>query len=1116
LIRDVPFSIYVGFASLSYFVHVGRLRTVTSLELSPSTGIRISLLADEVTELLHKHLFRDARVQGEELLAVVEVQFGETSNQTATALQYLAVAYIGEQRVEAAEAALVRAVSITERVLGPDHPSHAINLMTLGKLYREMGDWPRSISFSTRAVAILEASHGPSHDSVATAIHELGMAYSMSGDFVSAEPLLRRALELSRRSGGESADVAISLADTLVMRGADQEAADIYAMARAIAQGRALDSPVIAQSLIREADVMVRRAENLPWADVRAPIYGEAEALLRRARAILEATVGADHAYVAIVDDRIAMLMVRTKRSTQAVELGRSALARVERRLGPTHPTTRTLLSNLAMACAAAGHDDDARQMLERALAIEEQHAGTSSRGVAALCHNLVGLEWARGAVARAVEYQRRANAIDEQVLERVLLSSDAAGRRAFAHRLEGGTSATLSLHANGAPTDPAALELALTTQLRRKGRLIESAADVTQVLRAALDDEGRALFERYQAVAAEVNRLVFAGDDLGALARELDNLERELTARSTAFRVATTPVTIEHVQQALGDGAVLVEVALVIPFRASHHGAIEDIWDLQSVRYAAYVVRSDRPPSFAWLGPSKQIDDLAVRLRRAIASRTSDHRRLARELDELLMRPVRELVGESQVLHLSVPGMLNLLPFGVLRDEDDRMLSDRFTCNYLDTGRDLVRFARHALPRSEGVVVAAPAYGEPATRLAPLPGTKQEGAALGAMFPSASLWMGEDATKARLTQLVGPRFLHFATHGYFSKETGRGATRDIVTPAAQPAIAEDDPDTAMFRSGLALATANHDVSTGCINANEFLGLDLVGTRLVVLSACETGLGEASSSDDLYGFRRAITIAGAERQILSLWKVDDEATTKLMLTYYAALRTGTSSAAALCRAQDTLAADPRYAEPWYWAAFIAVGAMHPVDLDEPLAAQLDPPARVSMHPVVPQHVPQAIAESFFLEPEVVARLRLEREREIPAIVEAMHRELFGASRIDFRMKMMMLERHDGRVAIPPALRNELESYGHLLGDTCIGDYFRFHVAQARLLRDLVGMAKLYLRALDDADANPRPPPRASPVDPTTLGPNDVLCTACGGVQRSYYKFCMRCNALLPR
>ena len=167
--------------------------------------------------------------------------------------------------------------------------------------------------------------------------------------------------------------------------------------------------------------------------------------------------------------------------------------------------------------------------------------------------------------------------------------------------------------------------------------------------------------------------------------------------------------------------------------------------------------------------------------------------------------------------------------------------------------------------------------------RVGPLPGTASEAEAILPLLPSAMALTGAQATENALKQVQAPRILHIATHGFFLEnvvrpnlENGRGL--GVVAsdePISQPAVTAENP---LLRSGLALAGFNGRASgdeDGVLTALEAAQLNLLGTQLVVLSACKTGLGDIANGEGVYGLRRAFAIAGAETQLISLWQVDD-------------------------------------------------------------------------------------------------------------------------------------------------------------------------------------------------------------------------------------------------
>jgi CHAT domain-containing protein len=315
-------------------------------------------------------------------------------------------------------------------------------------------------------------------------------------------------------------------------------------------------------------------------------------------------------------------------------------------------------------------------------------------------------------------------------------------------------------------------------------------------------------------------------------------------------------------------------------------------------------------------------------------------------------------LGGATNVL-IAPDGTLNVVPFAALVDDTNRFLVKRFTFTYLTSGRDLLRLAVKVKPRGGGVVFADPSFdtisaaqvarandpadlgtrGRRSADLASLtwqalPGTGQEADEIGRRMRGLTIYRGAEATEGALKALHGPKLLHLATHGFFLPDK---------TPAAQPAASGGLPamtgsagelhDNPLLRSGLALAGANHRSSgddDGILTAMEASGLDLWGTKLVVLSACETGVGKATNGEGVYGLRRALVIAGATGLVMTLWQVDDVATKNLMASYYARLAAGKPLSSALRDTQLEIQANPNYAHPYYWASFLPAGDNSPI------------------------------------------------------------------------------------------------------------------------------------------------------------------------------------------
>jgi CHAT domain-containing protein len=211
----------------------------------------------------------------------------------------------------------------------------------------------------------------------------------------------------------------------------------------------------------------------------------------------------------------------------------------------------------------------------------------------------------------------------------------------------------------------------------------------------------------------------------------------------------------------------------------------------------------------------------------------------------------------------------------------------------------------------------------------APIAGTAREAQAIRRMFPDATLLAGERASESSLRQIAAPRLLHIATHGFFLQYAG------LAPKAGAPASDGGSSRDPLLRAGLALARANLRRSTdeddGVLTALEASRLNLWGTRLVALSACDTGVGEVRNGEGVYGLRRAFVLAGAESLLMSLWPVSDTWSERQMRSYYQHLKLGKGRGDSLRLVQlDMLARNPRL-HPFYWANFIQSGDWTPLD-----------------------------------------------------------------------------------------------------------------------------------------------------------------------------------------
>ncbi len=847
---------------------------------------------------------------------------------------------------------LERALTLAEKGLGPEDPMVYLCLSSLGTLYTDKGDFARAETFLKRALTVVEKAPGAPEDWAAEALHKLAVVYDDMGDYSQAEPLYERSLALREKVFGpdklEVADSANALA-VLYMEKSDYGRAEKLLL-RVLA---------IREKLLGEDNALTGAVlNNLGYVYGSKGDRAKAEEFYRRAIAIALKTKGPESVDLATDLNNLGQLY-RDTDTAKARPLFERALAIREKLLGPNDPEVANSLNNLAVLSWKEGNLKEAEQLLLRTLAISEKTYGPTHPHTATVLNNLAFLYHAKGDISQALSFLTRSNEIREHNLALILAKGSEDQKRIYMAALSGDTDATVSLHVKSAPGDPKAARLALTTILQRKGRILDAMSNQFAAARQRLDIVGQVLADQLAATRAELATLVLRGagnsepSQYSAAVSKLEvraqELEKQITERAGEFRLQSEPITIERVQAAIPRDAALIEIERYRPLKPKAEQS--GIWDAD--RYVAYVLKREGGPTWVELGDAAQIDRDVNHLRAALRT-GSDFRELARAVDETVLRPIRKLLGDVRNVLISPDGALNLVPFAALIDEQKHYAVENFTFTYLTSGRDLLRLETHYASKQGPVVIANPHFDQTSgptvsivpvapsndrnrsrefqERFVPLDATADEARDVSALLSGARVLTGNQATESALKQVRGPSILHIATHGFFLQKRAeqkpvagdQHAPSSINGPATM--TLSENP---LLRSGLALAGANQrdggNGEDGILTALEATGLDLWGTKLVVLSACETGVGDVQNGEGVYGLRRALVLAGAESEMISLWKVNDDATRDLMVDFYKRLESGVGRSEALRQVQLKMLKTTDHNHPYFWAAFILSG-----------------------------------------------------------------------------------------------------------------------------------------------------------------------------------------------
>src|SRR5271157_1973950 len=851
-----------------------------------------------IVELYREGKFKEAIPLAEKLVALTKRAKGDEDPDTATSLNNLAELYQATGDYAKTEPLLKEVLAISQKVLGREHPDTATDLNNLAALYWEMGDYAKAEPLYKEALEVFQKVLGREHPNTAQSLYNLAVLYQAMGDYAKAEPLYKEALEIRQKVlGREHSDTAISLdnlAELYEAMGDYAEAEPLYKEALEIRQkvlGR--EHPDTATSLNNLAELYWARGD-----------YAKAEPLLKEALEINQKVLGRDHPDTAGSLNNLALLYKETGDYAKAEPLYKEALEIFQKALGPEHPNAATSLNNLAYLELDLGENQEAKRLGQLGYTAD----------VKAFSQIL-----SFGSEDQRLAYQRL---LDPYALFAALGESDPFLAGAVLH-YKGVVLDSIIEDRLLAETGKEEANRDLVKQLNAKKRVV---AQMSLQTTAASSKEAT---ERIQALEREVEdiegRLARQGTDLG-------QARRALTA------------TVEQVQAGIPKNTALIEYV-----RYFHYLGKSKF----EFRYGAVVFSTDAPPRWVTLGSAKEIE-AALKRYQALVHNPGDEVEMAAILQMLyteVWEPVEQAfpVNTNRVI-VSPDGQLNFLSFATLLDAGKGFVAEKYSIQYVTSGRDLLREPQPTLTK-QVIVMANPKFKgdlNPNTQMAKsdlpiegsgvlrgtekrdfedmkfedLAGTQQESDQLICQFkgwdwPAKSL-TGAKVTKQALSELHGPHILHLATHGFFEPEDSSSETNPNESEA--PGVKSDLTKSRFFknpmhRSGLALAGANTTIEAwkrgeapsiqedGILTAEDVSTLDLKGTWLVTLSACDTGSGEARAGEGVMGLRRGFIQAGAQNLLMTLWPISDEFTVQIMSDFYEAAHQSGSAPEALAKVQ---------------------------------------------------------------------------------------------------------------------------------------------------------------------------------------------------------------------
>lgn len=852
----------------------------------------------------HQADYISARNYLEASLAIIRKTAGTNSLAFSGSLENLALINLELGEYTVCGQQLDQSSLIKKNLLGENNPLYANSLLNQSRLKQALGNYNEAEPLIRHALEIIRSSLGQNHPEYASATNALGLLYQTMGNFYEAEPLFIAAATIYEKTFGK---VHIEYATTL---------------------------------------------ENLATLYQVLGLPEKAEPLLKEALAIDKQILGVLHPNYAISLHNLASLYQKQDRYSEALPLFEEALAIYEQVYGPMHTSYAGTLYNLAVLYQDQEKYDESEQAFIKTLEIRKAKLGEQHPDYAYSQYGLAVLYHRRGKLDLAKElYLPAINSYLHEIRE-FFPSLSEKEKSAFYAKIkpifEAFQDFAVEYYFSG-DTSHISAEL-YNLQLTTKALLLNASNKVRDRILSSKDDNLINLYGQWIGLKEQLVKyygyskedILKEEIDIVALAAQANDLEKQLSTGSSLFasEFDKQSYTWLDVRSTLSENEAAIEIV-----------RIKKKFILDSVMYVALVVKknTENHPELIVLPRGQQLEGRLFKYyRNSVRFKEHDVISYGSFWD-----PIQLSVHGLARLYVSTDGIYNKLNLNTLWDPaDSKYLVEEFDIRLLSNTREIIEkkpaenvdkiaevfgfpdfnlnYQATAQINPKQRLTRATAFGEFSKGISQLPGTQIEIHALDSLLQDngwqSKVYSDVEANETSLKQLQSPNLLHIATHGFFLadldlSEDGEGYGIDKKNEESNP----------LFRSGLLLAGSGKsifagrekDEEDGILTAYEAMNLSLDKTELIVMSACETGLGEVRNGEGVYGLQRALLVAGAKSVIMSLWKVDDETTQMLMTEFYSRWLSGTNKFDAFNTAQRVL--QEKYPDPYHWGAFVILG-----------------------------------------------------------------------------------------------------------------------------------------------------------------------------------------------
>ncbi|HYG04300.1 MAG TPA: CHAT domain-containing tetratricopeptide repeat protein [Chryseosolibacter sp.] len=903
----------------------------------------------KILGLYQQGAYKEVLGLSQEVLMLAEKEFGTQDPLYAIVLATGAAAQAEMGEITEAESNYNYSLNILKKNPAPEFTVFIGNIYSgLARIESSKGRFDKAEKFLLKSAETFEKSVGKDLN-YSNAINDLGNLYKEIGDYGKSERYLRDAADIRKTNVGETHElygISLNNLGSLYEQLGDYErAADHYEEAISIWQKKLGNThPLIANG-----------ANNLAGLFVKYQGYEKAVQYYQIALAICEKVYGQDHERYITTLSNIANAYRKMKDVVKAEEAAVKCLKIRKETLGENHIDYALSLNNVGLIKMDQGKFTEAEPMMLKSLDIMSKVFGPNHKSTS-VCENNLGVLYANsGNIDKAATYLKKSLTTSLNRIEYVFPAINDKEKTFFYNSIQNDFEYFNYFAATNYPNNQSFAADIYNYTIATKALLLNTS---NKIKKRILTSGDAGLIEMFHEWKNKKNRLaqvwqmsttdkVRANINEAALEAEASEIEKKLSARSQIFKTTTEnkKYTWKDIQRSLKPDEAAVEI---VRFAKINFEFTDTIY------YAAVIVKPGAPqPELVFFENGNFLETRALRLyKNAIQNRILD----ARSYQYLWAPIVAKLTGVKKVF-VSPDGIYNQINLNSLYNEaSKKYVIDEIQVQQVSNTKDVLALPARSTVRS-AILLGFPDYAthpdnriqqpiidEPledisdsvkrtfGSKISPLPGTNAEVDLISQIFKSRNIETqivtGVRANESFLKKIESPSVLHIATHGFFMADVQQAESGGRSGFLGFDAVKVDQ--NPLLRSGILLAGAEKTFAgekppseDGVLSAYEAMTLNLDETELVVLSACETGLGEIRNGEGVYGFQRALIIAGAEAVVMSLWKVSDQVTQELMAAFYEFWTTDRSKREAFIMAQNKIRES--HPEPYYWAPFIMIG-----------------------------------------------------------------------------------------------------------------------------------------------------------------------------------------------